>query len=75
MIIPIIRKSFECVNVGIGSDKHSASLYPFNCMVAGIFVLVKERRDFLFYVSEDVKMRDFWGSLLNACCEVVWGLG
>ena len=75
MIIPIIRKSFECVNAGIGLDKHSAYLYPFNCMVAGIFGLVKERRDFLFCVSEDAKRRDFWGSILKACCEVVWGLG
>ena len=31
------------------------------CMLAGIFRLVKERRDFLFCVSEDVKRRDFWG--------------
>ena len=30
MIILMIRKSFECVSVGIGSDKHSAfDLYPF----------------------------------------------
>ena len=46
-----------------------------SCMVAGIFKLVKERRDFLFCVSEDVKSRDFWGSILKACSEVVWGLG
>ena len=70
MIIPNIRKSFECVSVGIGSDKHSAYLYPFNCMVPRIFRLVKERRDFLFCVSEDVKKKDFWGSILKACCEV-----
>ena len=70
MIIPIIRKSFECVSVGIGSDKHSAYLYSFNCMVHGIFGLVKERRDFLFCVSEDVKRKDFWGFILKACCEV-----
>ena len=44
-------------------------------MVAGIFGLVKEWRDFLFCVSEDVKKRDFWGSILKACSEVVWGLG
>ena len=44
------------------------------CMVAGIFRLVNERRDFLFCVSEDVKRRDFWGSILKACSEVVWGL-
>ena len=44
-------------------------------MVAGIFGLVKEWRDFLFCVSEDVKRRDFWGSILKACSEVVWGLG
>ena len=30
MIILIIRKFFECVSVGIGSNKHSAYLYPFN---------------------------------------------
>ena len=59
MIIPIIRKSFESVSVGIGLDKHSAYLYPFNCMVAGIFGLVKKRWDILFCVSEDVKRRDF----------------
>ena len=46
-----------------------------SCMVAGIFGLVKEWRDFLFRVSEDVKRRDFWGSILKACSEVVWGLG
>ena len=45
-----------------------------SCMVAGIFGLVKEWRDFLFRVSEDVKRRDFWGSILKACSEVVWGL-
>ena len=28
-----------------------------------------------FFVSEDVKRRDFWGSILKACYEVVWGLG
>ena len=59
MIIPIIWKSFESVSVGIGLDKHSAYLYPFNCVVAGIFRLVKERRYILFCVSEDVKKRDF----------------
>ena len=59
MIIPIIRKSIESVSVGIGLDKHSAYLYPFNCMVVGIFGLVKKRRDILFCVSEDVKKRDF----------------
>ena len=37
--------------------------------------MVKERRDFLFCISEDVKSRDFWGSILKACSEVVWGLG
>ena len=74
MIILIIRKSFECVSIGIGSDKHSVYVYLFNCMVAWIFGLVKERRDFLFCVSEDVKRRDFWGSILKACYEVVWGL-
>ena len=46
-----------------------------SCMVAGIFKLVKQRRDFMFCVSEDVKSRDFWGSILKACSEVVWGLG
>ena len=70
MIIPNIRKSFECVSVGIELDKHSAYLYPFNCMVPRIFGLVKERRDFLFCVSEDVKRKDFWGFILKACCEV-----
>ena len=41
MIILIIRKSFECVNVEIGLDKHSAYLYPlFNCMVTRIFGLI-----------------------------------
>ena len=70
MIIHNIRKSFECVSVGIGSDKHSAYLYSFNCMVPRIFGLVKERRDFLFCVSEDVKRKDFWGSILKACCKV-----
>ena len=30
MIILIIRKFFECVSVGIGSNKHSVYLYPFN---------------------------------------------
>ena len=40
MIILIIRQSFECVSVGIGLDKHSAYLYPFNCMVARIFGLI-----------------------------------
>ena len=40
------------------------SYVPFcfaGCMVDGIFGLVKERRD-------------FWGSILKACSEVVWGL-
>ena len=39
-----------------------------------IFRLVNERRDFLFCVSEDANRRDFWGSILKACSEVVWGL-
>ena len=54
------------------------SYVPFcfaGCMVAEIFGLVKERRDFLFCVGGDVKRRDFWGSILKACSEVVWGLG
>ena len=44
-------------------------------MVAEIFGLIKERRDFLFCVSEGVKMRDFWGSILKACNDDIWGLG
>ena len=43
--------------------------------VAEIFGLVNETGDFLFCVGEDVKRRDFWGSILKACSEVVWGLG
>ena len=46
-----------------------------SCMVAEIFGLIKERRDFLFCVSEGVKMRDFWGSILKACNDDIWGLG
>ena len=30
-----------------------------NCMVVGIFELVKGWRDFLFCISEDVKRKDF----------------
>ena len=44
-------------------------------LVAEIFGLIKERRDFLFCVSEGVKMRDFWGSILKACNDDIWGLG
>ena len=38
MIILIIRKFFECVSVGIGSNKHSAYLYPFNYPLSSVIL-------------------------------------
>ena len=38
MIILIIRKFFECVSVGIGSNKHSVYLYPFNYFLSFVIL-------------------------------------
>ena len=73
--------SFVLVKMGKGEIFHMFFFFGYvhfcfaGSTVAGIFGLIKERRDFLFFVSEDVKKRDFWGSILKACSEVVWGLG
>ena len=39
MIILIIRKSFECVSIGIGSDMHNAYLYSFNYPLSSVILL------------------------------------
>ena len=78
-----VLAAFVLVKMGKGEIFHMFWGFVFgyihfcfaSCMVVGFFGLIKERRDFLFCVSEDVKRRDFWGSILKACSEVVWGLG